>query len=60
VLGDRDAFPALDLGILRALQALLANPKLGAPEALQIAERWRPWRAYACFQLWGSLADAPR
>ena len=60
VLGDRDAFPALDLGILRALQALLANPELGAPEALRIAENWRPWRAYACFQLWGSLADAPR
>lgn len=58
--GDRDAFPALDLGILRALQALLGNPQLGAPEALRIGERWRPWRAYACFQLWGSLADAPK
>lgn len=54
-LGDRDAFPALDLGILRALQALLQDPKLGAPEAQRLAERWRPWRAYACFQLWGSL-----
>lgn len=54
-LGDRDAFPALDLGILRALQALLQDPRLGASEAQRLAESWRPWRAYACFQLWGSL-----
>ena len=47
-LGDRDAFLAGDLGIRRALE------RLGA--ASDIAERWRPYRAYAAQHLWASLA----
>jgi AraC family transcriptional regulator, regulatory protein of adaptative response / DNA-3-methyladenine glycosylase II len=51
-LGDRDAFPATDLGVIRALQ------NLGVPRTrmLAAAERWRPWRGYATLHLWASLS----
>ena len=45
-LGDPDAFPAGDLGVLRALGA--ASPRAAAERA----EAWRPWRAYAAVHLW--------
>jgi len=47
-----DAFPANDLGLLRAV-ASLGSP-MNAKELLQHAERWRPWRAYATMYLWMS------
>lgn len=43
-----DAFPHTDLGIVKALGA--ANPR----RVLEIAEAWRPWRAYATMHLWKS------
>lgn len=46
VLGWPDAFPASDLGLLRALGAS------DAQAALARAEPWRPWRAYAVMHLW--------
>jgi len=45
-LGDPDAFPAGDLGLLRVTS--LNN----ARELAQRAESWRPWRAYAAMYLW--------
>ena len=52
-LGDPDAFPAADLGILKASQ-IGGGP--GKPKPLeQHAERWRPWRAYAAQYLWSAL-----
>ncbi len=48
-----DAFPASDLGILRAL----AGPDGRRPtpaEALARAETWRPYRAYAAQHLWSA------
>ena len=48
-----DAFPASDLGILRAL----AGPDGRRPtpaEALARAEAWRPYRAYAAQHLWSA------
>lgn len=49
-LGDPDAFPAADLGVRRAAEALSLP---AAPVALIAhAERWRPWRAYAVQYLW--------
>ena len=50
-LGDPDAFPHSDLGLMQAL-------KLEKPAALLArAEAWRPWRAYAALHLWhGSSA----
>ena len=49
-LGDRDAFPAGDLGLRRAARAL-GLPGDSAGLAAH-AERWRPWRAYAAHLLW--------
>jgi AraC family transcriptional regulator of adaptative response / DNA-3-methyladenine glycosylase II len=51
-LGEPDAFPAADLGIIRALARGGERPSPKAVAAL--AERWRPWRAYAAIQLWHS------
>jgi AraC family transcriptional regulator of adaptative response / DNA-3-methyladenine glycosylase II len=50
-LGDRDAFPASDLGVIKALA-----PRTAAAEIAALAERWRPFRAYAAIHLWRSLA----
>lgn len=44
-----DAFPASDLGILKALGVASARA------ARERAEGWRPWRAYAVMHLWLSL-----
>lgn len=46
-----DAFPEGDLGLLKA--ANVSKPR----QLREIAERWRPWRAYAAMYLWKSLAD---
>ncbi len=48
-LGDRDAFPASDLGLRKAIDK--AEPP-GAAELEAIAEAWRPFRAYAAILLW--------
>jgi AraC family transcriptional regulator of adaptative response / DNA-3-methyladenine glycosylase II len=49
-LREPDAFPASDLGLLRAMRPCLARP---SPDLLlRRAERWRPWRAYAAMLLW--------
>jgi 3-methyladenine DNA glycosylase/8-oxoguanine DNA glycosylase len=48
-LGDPDAFPASDLGLLRASNANTAR------ELMNRAEAWRPWRAYAALHLWTGL-----
>lgn len=45
-LGEPDAFPSSDLGLLRALG--LASSR----ELERRAEAWRPWRAYAAMYLW--------
>jgi AraC family transcriptional regulator of adaptative response / DNA-3-methyladenine glycosylase II len=44
-----DAFPASDLGVLKALGAK------DAKESLARAEGFRPWRAYATLHLWSHL-----
>lgn len=43
---EADAFPASDIGLLRATGA--STPA----ELLQLAESWRPFRAYAAAYLW--------
>jgi 3-methyladenine DNA glycosylase/8-oxoguanine DNA glycosylase len=53
-LGDRDAFPAADLGVLKALAAR----GVSGPDVVAAAERWRPWRGYATLHLWQSLGPA--
>jgi AraC family transcriptional regulator of adaptative response / DNA-3-methyladenine glycosylase II len=48
-LGYPDAFPAKDVGLLKALNVTTAQ------EAEILAEKYRPWRAYAVIHLWRSL-----
>ncbi len=45
--GERDAFPASDLALRRALGG----------DAAGRAERWRPWRAYGAMHLWVAAAE---
>jgi AraC family transcriptional regulator of adaptative response / DNA-3-methyladenine glycosylase II len=53
-LRDPDAFLPTDLGVRHALDGLGADGRPAAAERL--AERWRPYRAYAVQHLWASLA----
>jgi len=43
-----DAFPHPDVGVLKAMR------ETNARRALERAEAWRPWRAYAVLHLWKS------
>ncbi|HMR47857.1 MAG TPA: Ada metal-binding domain-containing protein [Arachnia sp.] len=45
-LGDPDAFPTTDLGVVKAAR------DLGVVDLAAHAERWRPWRSYATQHLW--------
>ncbi len=56
-LREPDAFPAADVGLLRAM----VGPDGRRPSAgalLDVAEGWRPWRAYAAQHLWTSGAPS--
>jgi AraC family transcriptional regulator of adaptative response / DNA-3-methyladenine glycosylase II len=57
-LGEPDAFPFADPG-LRSSLGNCANPNSSA-EVLAIAERWRPWRAYAATHLCAEVEAADR
>ncbi len=57
VLKDPDAFPASDLGLLRAFDEEQGR-RLRAPELRERAAAWRPWRAYAALLIWGSDSGA--
>jgi len=46
-----DAFPAGDAGVVKALK------QRRKAQATDIAEHWRPWRAYAVMHLWAALED---
>jgi AraC family transcriptional regulator of adaptative response / DNA-3-methyladenine glycosylase II len=56
-LGDPDAFPASDLGLRRAAEAL------GLPAAARDLEArartWSPWRSYAAQHLWTRPEETP-
>ena len=54
-LGDPDAFLPTDLGVRQAVQKLGHAGDRRSVAAL--AERWRPWRAYATQHLWASLGE---
>jgi len=52
-LREPDAFPAADIGLLRAMRD--GNGVRPSPAGLIAhAEQWRPWRAYAALHLWTS------
>ena len=65
-LSDPDVFLEGDVGVVRALRALVSGPSapapgLGAPAATgpavtasAVASRWHPWRSYAVHHLWAT------
>ncbi|MBT4933306.1 MAG: DNA-3-methyladenine glycosylase 2 family protein [Rhodospirillaceae bacterium] len=57
-LGEPDAFPTGDLGLLNACKAL--GLEMSARELDERAENWRPWRAYAAMHLWAMLPSPKR
>jgi AraC family transcriptional regulator of adaptative response / DNA-3-methyladenine glycosylase II len=57
-LRDPDAFLATDLGVRHALERLGQDGR--PPAAERVAERWRPYRAYAVQHLWASLRSSHR
>ena len=56
-LKNPDAFPAGDLGLLRAFDEERGS-RMKTAELLRRAEAWRPWRAYAALLIWGSATGA--
>ena len=51
-LGEPDAFPSGDLGLVRALGVDSSS------ELERRSQTWRPWRAYATMYLWSDSAEA--
>ena len=50
-----DAFPASDLGLLKAV----GEKNISGVKNLRVrAEAWRPWRSYAALLLWNSLSNS--
>ncbi|WP_233842402.1 DNA-3-methyladenine glycosylase 2 [Dyella sp. 2HG41-7] len=57
-LSHPDAFPAADLILRRA--ASNGEEALSTKALTQLAEAWRPWRAYAVMHLWRSASELPK
>lgn len=55
VLKHPDAFPASDLGLLKAVGE---SGAAGVKILQSRAEAWRPWRSYAAMLLWSSLSNS--
>lgn len=55
-LQHEDVFPVDDLGIQQAMIKLykldVSSKKLLQEQMYQVAEKWRPYRTYACVHLW--------
>ncbi len=55
-LQREDIFPVDDLGIQQAMTKLYkldsTNKKILFEQMIQVAEKWRPYRTYACVHLW--------
>ncbi|MGE3841544.1 MAG: AlkA N-terminal domain-containing protein [Vicinamibacterales bacterium] len=56
---EPDAFPSGDVALQRAASALMGRP-VNASALTVLAERWRPWRAYAAQHLWQAAVGTPR
>ena len=55
-LGHHDAFPASDIGLLRAMSVDGVRPS--PAELTGMADQWRPYRGYAAMLLWGGPGGA--
>jgi len=62
-LGREDVFAADDLGIQNAMIRLYkldrTDKKAFKEDLLEIAEKWSPYRTYACMHLWHWTDNAP-
>jgi AraC family transcriptional regulator, regulatory protein of adaptative response / DNA-3-methyladenine glycosylase II len=54
-LSHPDAFPAADLILRRAASG--HEEMLSTKALIQLAQAWRPWRAYAVMHLWRSMSE---
>lgn len=54
-LGDRNAFPAKDLGVQKAVASLTGKRHLNDRQLAKLLHMWRPWGAYATLYLWKHL-----
>jgi AraC family transcriptional regulator, regulatory protein of adaptative response / DNA-3-methyladenine glycosylase II len=52
LLREPDAFPTGDLALLRAMEK--QEQPMTKARLTELAETWRPWRAYAAMHLWSS------
>jgi AraC family transcriptional regulator, regulatory protein of adaptative response / DNA-3-methyladenine glycosylase II len=52
LLQEPDAFPAGDLALLRSMEK--HEKPMTKSRLTELAENWRPWRAYAAMHLWSS------
>ncbi|WP_438444956.1 DNA-3-methyladenine glycosylase family protein [Gorillibacterium sp. sgz5001074] len=53
-----DAFPLTDVGVHHAIRRRLGRTeKPSLQEVEELSAAWSPWRAYATFYLWASLAQ---
>jgi AraC family transcriptional regulator of adaptative response / DNA-3-methyladenine glycosylase II len=52
--GERDAFPAADLGLRKAFGGDIVMSPVGLE---QRSQAWRPWRAYAAMHLWAATSS---
>ena len=57
VLKNPDAFPAADLGLLRAFDGP-GRERLRPAQLEEMSQAWRPWRAYAALLLWSSATGS--
>ena len=60
VLGDRNAFPARDLGVLKALMSLTGTQKVSSSRLAEFHRSWTPYAAYATLHLWKHLDSTAR
>jgi DNA-3-methyladenine glycosylase II len=58
-LGREDLFSTGDLGLKRAIEKLYGLTDPSVEELQSLAEKWSPYRTYACRILWQSLDNNP-
>lgn len=54
-LKDPNAFPAADLGVLKALSR--KEERIKPKQASFLSQQWEPYRSYAVYVLWNSLGE---
>ena len=58
-LARPDVFSAGDLGLMNAIKRLYSLPSLTKTEALEMSQKWSPYKSAASLLLWHSLDNQP-